>query len=290
MTDYDDVRTCCSEAKMCNKCFKYLTVGYKILDQALREDFGFKSIMWVFSGRRGVHCWVGDSRARKLTNEGRSAIANYLKWKTINKNTGLNFLMKEPLYPHIERALSIIEEHFEEYVLIGQDVLNSEKIIEIVMMILKAYLSNSQSYSRLEYDVKGLMMNKRLNSVEKWKKMENMINEHLVFSIQGNNKGKEIVQSRIRLALKEIQMAIMYPRLDINVSKHINHLLKSPFVVHPKTGYISVPLNDYMMENFDFEAMPLLKETIEDCRNKKDGKFLKFMEIFEESIKTFNTD
>jgi len=77
----------------CEVCiFYYSTVTYSSL---IVEDFGFSLIVWVYSGRRGVHCWVCDSRvnlflplwipsytvgqARKLSVEGRTAIAEYLK-------------------------------------------------------------------------------------------------------------------------------------------------------------------------------------------------------------------
>lgn len=39
-------------------------------------------------------------------------------------------------------------------------------------------------------------------------------------------------------AEREIMLQYCFPRLDMNVSKGINHLLKSPFSVHPKTGQL----------------------------------------------------
>lgn len=80
LTDYDCVRKCgCSAAKICLKCWKMMGMAMKVMDQGLREDFGFRNIAWFYSGRRGIHAWVCDESARGLSDAGRSAVASYFE-------------------------------------------------------------------------------------------------------------------------------------------------------------------------------------------------------------------
>lgn len=102
MTDYDEIRTCCQGAAICEKCWTFITMAIKVVDAALREDFGFKHILWVYSGRRGAHAWVSDKRARMMDDNKRRAIAGYLELlKTANKNEK-KVNVKRPLHPHLE--------------------------------------------------------------------------------------------------------------------------------------------------------------------------------------------
>jgi DNA primase small subunit len=52
-------------------------------------------------------------------------------------------------------------------------------------------------------------------------------------------------------SLKDIVFAYTYPRLDVEVSKKMNHLLKAPFCVHPKTGKVCVPIDPRHAWEFD---------------------------------------
>jgi len=85
MTDYDNVRTCCEGAKVCGKCWAYMACATQVLNETLTQDFGFKALLWVFSGRRGIHCWIGDEAARGMNNEARTAVTDYMFLPTGNE-------------------------------------------------------------------------------------------------------------------------------------------------------------------------------------------------------------
>lgn len=42
MTDYDEIRTCCSGGAICRRCWGYIAGAVKVLDQVLRGEFGRK--------------------------------------------------------------------------------------------------------------------------------------------------------------------------------------------------------------------------------------------------------
>ena len=122
MTDYDDIRTCCTGANICKKCWPYMTMALKCVDCALRDDFGFKHILWIYSGRRGIHCWVNDPQARELSNDARTSIVEYLTvaHSSDKENTDrkLNSAFSGDIYhPMVRRSYEILEPYFEKYCL-----------------------------------------------------------------------------------------------------------------------------------------------------------------------------
>lgn len=65
-------------------------------------------------------------------------------------------------------------------------------------------------------------------------------------------------------AKQDIVLEYTYPRLDIEVSKHLNHLLKSPFVVHPGTGRVCVPIDTRQLEDFDPLGVPTVTQLLSE--------------------------
>lgn len=102
LTDYDEIRTCCDKANICGKCWTFATMAIEVMDAALRADFGFKHIMWVYSGRRGVHAWVCDQAARGMSDQQRRAVVGYLDVIKGGAQSGKKVNVPRPLHRHLK--------------------------------------------------------------------------------------------------------------------------------------------------------------------------------------------
>jgi DNA primase small subunit len=71
-------------------------------------------------------------------------------------------------------------------------------------------------------------------------------------------------------AMQDIVLQYTYPRLDAEVSKHRNHLLKAPFCVHPKTGRVCVPVDPNHIDDFEPERVPTVAQLLHELNEAKE--------------------
>lgn len=214
----------------------------------------------MFSGRRGIHCWVCDKVARHLDNKNRNAVAEYLNHFTSQNSSNRVILSGDRMHHSMKRAHRIVDTFFDEICLNDQNIFGSidgrKKLLELI--------SDENIRKELEKNIMDIEIG---DSKTVWDTVKRFAQVH---------RNQKEVQRKLKFMIEEIQMSILCPRLDISVSKTANHLLKAPFCVHPKTGKVCVPFNPSAVGKFDPTTVPtlrqLLKEVDEfDKKNEEDG-------------------
>ncbi|KAJ4842469.1 hypothetical protein Tsubulata_001823 [Turnera subulata] len=247
-TFMDVGQSCCSGADVCLDCWPLMTVAIKVIDAALREDFGFNHILWVFSGRRGVHCWVCDGKARRLTNEQRAAIADYFRVYKGNENSGKKVSLAGPvLHPFLVRSYAeFLKDFFETKLLSSQNLLLTEERYEKILEMIPDNSVTSELRGKWQQNTRRSSAPKEDINLVRWAQLKSTL-----------QSGKQ------------------------KVSKHMNHLLKAPFCVHPKTGgyldvlsvlemnasamevgRVCVPIDPDNCDEFDPTRVPMLSQLL----------------------------
>lgn len=167
LTDYE--RTCCNEKIICEKCFPLIKVSVELLNYILKEELGFNNLAFVFSGRRGLHCWVNDSSSKKYNGIVRGNIVNYFE----------------------------------------------------IVVEKKIYVDK---YTEIMRKYESLFFDRKVNIDELYK--------------------------------------LFFIKLDKNVTKDMNHLLKMPFSVHPSTFLISIPIDPDKIEKYCLQNIPSLNDIL----------------------------
>lgn len=268
ISDYDDVRTCCKESSICRECWPFMKIGAKILYTILTKEFGFKHMLFVFSGRRGFHCWVCDKAARELGSDARKAIVDYFSVVV----GGLSMVKRvvlpnnHAIHPMIAKSLHVIDEDFEDLMINKQDFLANDHLVQNVIDLCE----DKELKMRLDQNCK---INRCSSSQDCWNKMIAQCQQYKP------RRGKA------NYFLHEVKLQHCFPRLDANVTRGLNHLLKLPFCVHPKTGNICVPIDIHDIDNFDIFKVPNLKTLSRDSMHSYVNILKKFVETMEREDK-----
>ncbi|NWS64390.1 PRI1 primase, partial [Chunga burmeisteri] len=197
------------------------------------EDLGIKHRLWVYSGRRGVHCWVCDDAVRKWSPALRAATVEYL---TLVKVAGTRCWL-------LSRRIS-----FSKWPCHAGCAGSRGRVYTGGAGSTVFTISLDRQPQHRE-SLQGEFPKKR-DSVQRWELLKSRMERTRRMTASGRTVACH--------ADWEIMLQYCFPRLDINVSKGVGHLLKSPFSVHPKTGRISVPLDLERLDQFDPFAVPTI--------------------------------
>ncbi|KAI6019960.1 prim-pol domain-containing protein [Pisolithus orientalis] len=249
MTDYDGVRTCCSAADICSRCWGFIAAAVKVLQSILVEQFGFRHLLWVYSGRRGIHLWISDPEALDLTDDQRRALVSALTVVEGGKEMvkKVNVRTAKGLPPLLWDALETLRSAFVPLVLDDQDCFSSQEGWETLLQLIPDRPIVEKLRNEWSQDPDR-------PSAQKWEELKDLIH-------------KKKTDSRLKEALEDIVFQYTYPRIDAEVSKHRNHLLKAPFCVHPKTGRVCVPLDPNHIDRFDPRDVPTIGQLLRELNS-----------------------
>lgn len=205
----------------CDAMWDLVAFGAVVVVFVLKKHFAFEHFMISYSGRRGCHLTVHDARACGLEDQARSAILSYLQPGPAKSG-------KRPAYGNMLLAgffgtlfTSHVQPFWERFALTGRED-GGMGVFDTVQQRASflELLGNSYITDHM----------KRCNHPsEFWSEVQRMV------------RLSKYPESSTR-ALHETIMTYLWPRLDAGVTKHMDHLNKSVYSFHPKTGRISIPV------------------------------------------------
>ena len=210
--DVDDdhyIRWCeCKGYKMtCMKCWALTIIGIKITVHLLKRAFGFEHILEVYSGRRGAHIWVFDKKTLEYSADTRQSIVDFIdkhRNPSIFGSKDGDILYKE-----------VIEPAFDEIYLDG-GALTEMSISRYVLLRIPSQASRDRISDAWWGKTTGWDM---------WRTIE-----------------EELPKGLYEAYKKQVAFGLLWVHLDTAVTTKLDHLVKSPFVIHPGTGHICTPI------------------------------------------------
>ena len=268
LDDYTHLGAKASDQAACDRCLTVALFGMQLLECMLESDFGYTATMGVYSGRRGLHMWVldaacvhddGTARGDKLAH---FKLADATAGGKTDRADGLRAMPERQFsHPNIRCHLSKCLAFFKSWMLKpetqgGGGIFDTDEGVEAFWQC-----TGITSEYFLELLPSVLL---RRNPIERF--------HALLEATQRFDKARTPSKPSdpasdyfysAETAVHRAVMAYVWPRFDEAVTIQKNHGLKAPFVAHPKTDRICLPIfrNEWM--NFDVATVPTATQLVD---------------------------
>lgn len=260
LSAYDQVRGCCQGTKMCPACWPLITAAVEIIHEFLVDAAGYTSILWLYSGRRGVHCWVCDKRARTLDNHQRSALLKGMSLFPIQEKV-IN--PHGVLHPIMARMVEQLHIRFVDR-LKTQNLFGDKRIATHLLALVGDDKIRSSIAER-----------QWTNGVAAWEELQRQVNA----AADNNTRAGR----SFRCCLDAIVVEAMGPRFDGDVTRGQAHLIRCPFSPHQETGQICVPFDP--ARPFNPFVVPTLEQLeAEVNRGRKETSIDRHLKYFKQTF------
>lgn len=238
--DFDRFCNCVNEKKktLCPCCWLHIEGAYFILNFMLTRLFGYKqeSLLYVFSGGKGIHCFVNDHKAMSLSEEQRlfmydmMHIGNGAQNNEDSADQALSTWIHKFATPELNKSL---EKLFVTQVIQHRNLfVESTAFRQWVETKLRHYYPATHS---------------NLTKTDAWQ--QGVASKSSV--IWDLLKMFEIYDYHAKTMVKPslfIIYRLYYPIIDKEPLK-MSHTIKMPFSIHIKTKNIAVPVDRAFIES-----------------------------------------
>lgn len=243
----DFTRHCgCGElSKACSMCWLHIEGAAFILRHLLVDRLAIKEchLLWVLSGKKGIHCLVNDPRFLRFEKQQLTNLYHLFYKKTLGDMQSF----AATLSPSVMNELRAL---FRDRCVVKRNLLLLESFKKHVLQLIK------KEYPSLHNALSIKWFQSRESSLERW-----MILEKLE-----TNQGFSVLPSDL------IIVSTYYPMIDsgpLGVGK--KHNFKVPYSIHATTHKIALPVSLKTLLRDDLPSNTIsLKNVVDYCYDNPD--------------------
>jgi len=249
----------------------------QFLIETLKLMFNYEHFMPVYSGRRGVHVWVFDERCVEYSSKTRSLFEGVSITKAsahdnkIVSSNGIRDFKTGTLNPCFPWKLFF--QLWDQVIVAPQrsgGVGLLDKPRDVTTFVCKYFDFNSDVvYRTARQKMRTSVATAVSGKIGKtaFDAMKEAVSENAFYKNR----------------LFEVQLSLLFPRIDAEVTKSIKHATKCPFSVHAANGRVALPVRDLVSSSTN-QLPPVVRgDQLGKCE-KTDFIFKQSLEYFESVV------